>query len=110
MKFCNFISNLNGERPLSCCQHETKLVVGNAVRSQPGKVSLRWRKTPVQRGVKQLHIVSAASAETSAPKSTSKQSSSGVGSGIRLEDVAVTFKNHQVLKNASWDVKKGERV
>ena len=110
MKFCNFISNLNGERPLSCCQHETKLVVGNAVRSQPGKVSLRWRKTPVQRGVKQLHIVSAASAETSAPKSTSKQSSSVVGSGIRLEDVAVTFKNHQVLKNASWDVKKGERV
>jgi ATPase subunit of ABC transporter with duplicated ATPase domains len=110
MKFCNFISNLNGERPLSCCQHETKLVVGNAVRSQPGKVSLGWRKTPVQRGVKQLHIVSAASAETSAPKSTSKQSSSGVGSGIRLEDVAVTFKNHQVLKNASWDVKKGERV
>lgn len=80
------------------------------MRSQPGKVSLRWRKTPVQRGVKQLHIVSAASAETSAPKSTSKQSSSGVGSGIRLEDVAVTFKNHQVLKNASWDVKKGERV
>lgn len=110
MKFYNFISNLNGERPLSCCQHETKLVVGNAVRSQPGKVSLGWRKTPVQRGVKQLHIVSAASAETSAPKSTSKQSSSGVGSGIRLEDVAVTFKNHQVLKNASWDVKKGERV
>lgn len=80
------------------------------MRSQPGKVSLGWRKTPVQRGVKQLHIVSAASAETSAPKSTSKQSSSGVGSGIRLEDVAVTFKNHQVLKNASWDVKKGERV
>jgi ATPase subunit of ABC transporter with duplicated ATPase domains len=41
---------------------------------------------------------------------SSKQSSSGVGSGIRLEDVAVTFKNHQVLKNASWEVKKGERV
>lgn len=41
---------------------------------------------------------------------SSKQSSSGIGSGIRLEDVAVTFKNHQVLKNASWEVKKGERV
>ena len=27
-----------------------------------------------------------------------------------MEDVSVTFKNHQVLKNASWEVKKGERA
>lgn len=50
-----------------------------------------------------------ASAEVEEQGKGSK-SSSGVGSGIRLEDVAVTFKNHQVLKNASWEVKRGEKV
>ena len=49
-------------------------------------------------------------AASEAPDASSKQTSSGIGSGIRLEEVAVTFKNHQVLKNASWEVKKGERV
>ncbi|KAI8110701.1 hypothetical protein M9435_002375 [Picochlorum sp. BPE23] len=51
-------------------------------------------------------VVAAAEAQ----EAGSKQTSSGIGSGIRLEEVAVTFKNHQVLKNASWEVKKGERV
>ncbi|PSC69255.1 ABC transporter family [Micractinium conductrix] len=35
---------------------------------------------------------------------------SGVGSGIKLENIAITFKNDTVLKDVSWDVKKGERV
>ena len=34
----------------------------------------------------------------------------GISSGVKLEDVSVTFKNHQVLKNATWEVKKGERA
>ena len=33
-----------------------------------------------------------------------------VPSGVRLENVSLTFKNAQVLKNVSWEVKKGERV
>lgn len=37
-------------------------------------------------------------------------STSSVGSGIKLENISVTFKNHQVLKDVNWDVKKGERV
>ncbi|PRW33209.1 ABC transporter F family member 5 [Chlorella sorokiniana] len=35
---------------------------------------------------------------------------SGIGSGIKLENIAITFKNQQVLRDISWDVKKGERV
>ncbi|EFJ51883.1 hypothetical protein VOLCADRAFT_56598 [Volvox carteri f. nagariensis] len=40
----------------------------------------------------------------------SRTGSSGISSGIRLENIAMTFKNQQVLKNCSWEVKKGERV
>ncbi|EFN51164.1 hypothetical protein CHLNCDRAFT_28318, partial [Chlorella variabilis] len=39
-----------------------------------------------------------------------RSGSSGIGSGIKLENVAITFKNQQVLRDISWDVKKGERV
>ena len=98
---------ITSERTLVCLPRERKHVVGHARNMPVGHTSLQWKKTLVQRHVTKL---AAASAETAAPKSGSKQSSSGVGSGIRLEDVAVTFKNHQVLKNASWEVKKGERV
>jgi len=35
---------------------------------------------------------------------------STVSSGVKLEDVAITFKNQQVLRGVSWDVKTGERV
>mmetsp|Transcript_5166 Transcript_5166/g.11242 ORF Transcript_5166/g.11242 Transcript_5166/m.11242 type:complete len:696 (+) Transcript_5166:136-2223(+) len=41
---------------------------------------------------------------------TSRAGSSGIASGIRLENIAKTFKNQQVLVNCSWEVKKGERV
>ncbi|GMH44160.1 hypothetical protein BSKO_12094 [Bryopsis sp. KO-2023] len=34
----------------------------------------------------------------------------GIGSGIKLEKIAVTFRNQQVLKDCTWEVKKGERV
>ncbi|KXZ43852.1 hypothetical protein GPECTOR_79g131 [Gonium pectorale] len=40
----------------------------------------------------------------------SRTGSSGISSGIRLEKIAMTFKNQQVLKDCSWEVKKGERV
>eukprot|EP00798_Chlamydomonas_sp_ICE-L_P019983 gene19983-26697_t len=57
----------------------------------------------------------------------SKAGSSGIASGMRLEniavsfknqqvlkdcswEIAVTFKNQQVLKDCSWEVKKGQRV
>jgi len=35
---------------------------------------------------------------------------STVSSGVKLEDVAITFKNQQVLRGVSWDVKTSERV
>ena len=35
---------------------------------------------------------------------------SSVSSGVKLEDVSITFKNQQVLRGVSWDVKTGERV
>eukprot|EP01018_Ginkgo_biloba_P037820 Gb_01082 [translate_table: standard] len=35
---------------------------------------------------------------------------SGVSSGIRLEHITKTFKGFTVLKDVSWEVKKGERV
>lgn len=33
-----------------------------------------------------------------------------VSSGVRLENVSITFKNNTLLKDVSWEVKKGERV
>ena len=35
---------------------------------------------------------------------------STVSSGIKLENISITFKNQQVLRGVSWEVKKGERV
>eukprot|EP00197_Chlamydomonas_leiostraca_P006476 CAMPEP_0202869404 /NCGR_PEP_ID=MMETSP1391-20130828/12431_1 /ASSEMBLY_ACC=CAM_ASM_000867 /TAXON_ID=1034604 /ORGANISM="Chlamydomonas leiostraca, Strain SAG 11-49" /LENGTH=706 /DNA_ID=CAMNT_0049549717 /DNA_START=43 /DNA_END=2163 /DNA_ORIENTATION=- len=35
---------------------------------------------------------------------------SGIASGLRLEKISMTFKNQQVLKDCTWEVKKGERV
>merc|ERR1719199_842887 len=55
-------------------------------------------------------VARAAGSGSDSEDSSGKRSSSGVSSGVRLEDVSVTFKNHQVLKNASWEVKKGERA
>uniref|UniRef100_A0A383WHR1 ABC transporter domain-containing protein n=1 Tax=Tetradesmus obliquus TaxID=3088 RepID=A0A383WHR1_TETOB len=39
-----------------------------------------------------------------------RSGSSGIASGLRLENVSITFKNQQVLKDCTWEVKKGERV
>lgn len=35
---------------------------------------------------------------------------STVSSGVKLEDVSITFKNQQLLRGVSWEVKRGERV
>lgn len=40
----------------------------------------------------------------------SKGLSTGIDSGVRLERISKTFKDDQVLKDCSWEVKKGERV
>eukprot|EP00879_Flechtneria_rotunda_P011902 GHRR01012431.1.p1 GENE.GHRR01012431.1~~GHRR01012431.1.p1 ORF type:complete len:661 (+),score=250.45 GHRR01012431.1:1092-3074(+) len=40
----------------------------------------------------------------------SKAGSSGISSGLRIQNVSITFKNQQVLKDCTWEVKKGERV
>ncbi|KAG2431609.1 hypothetical protein HYH02_013302 [Chlamydomonas schloesseri] len=48
--------------------------------------------------------------DASSAAGTGKTGSSGISSGIRLENIAMTFKNQQVLKDVSWEVKKGERV
>lgn len=39
-----------------------------------------------------------------------KGGASGISSGIRLQNISLTFKNQQVLKDCTWEVKKGERV
>jgi len=48
-------------------------------------------------------------AEKSGERS-SKGSATGISSGIRLEKICKTFKNEQVLKDCSWEVKKGDRI
>ncbi len=42
--------------------------------------------------------------------SDAARSASTVSSGVKLEDVSITFKNQQLLRGVSWDVKRGERV
>ncbi|CAL8469003.1 g8544 [Coccomyxa elongata] len=39
-----------------------------------------------------------------------RAAASTVSSGVKLEDIRITFKNQELLKGVSWDVKKGERV
>lgn len=43
-------------------------------------------------------------------KKKDKGGASSVSSGIKLENISKTYKGAQVLKDVSWDVKKGERV
>ena len=53
------------------------------------------------------------SEDKSVKKSNRRSSNSGassVSSGVRLEHISKTFKGAQVLKDVSWEVKKGERV
>eukprot|EP00210_Caulerpa_lentillifera_P005106 g4878.t1 len=45
-----------------------------------------------------------------AEKEISKGFATGIDSGVRLERISKTFKDDQVLKDCSWEVKKGERV
>jgi ATPase subunit of ABC transporter with duplicated ATPase domains len=40
----------------------------------------------------------------------SQTSSSGGGSGLKMDNISITFKNNPVLRGVSWDVKRGERV
>ncbi|BDA42998.1 probable energy-dependent translational throttle protein EttA [Coccomyxa sp. Obi] len=39
-----------------------------------------------------------------------RAAASTVSSGVKLEDIRITFKNQELLKGVSWEVKKGERV
>lgn len=43
-------------------------------------------------------------------KRSNNAGASSVSSGVRLEHISKTFKGVQVLKDVSWEVKKGERV
>jgi ABC-type molybdenum transport system ATPase subunit/photorepair protein PhrA len=43
-------------------------------------------------------------------RNNSKSGASSVSSGVRLEHISKTFKGQQVLKDVSWEVKKGEKV
>eukprot|EP00890_Picochlorum_soloecismus_P006450 jgi/Picsp_1/6806/NSC_04145-R1_abc transporter family protein len=81
--------------------------IGYRLHSRQFSGSIRLTGNISKANRQRLQILVAAEAEE---RGKGSKSSSGVGSGIRLEDVAVTFKNHQVLKNASWEVKRGERV
>ena len=53
----------------------------------------------------------AAAAAAEVESDTQQQGvSSGISSGVRLENISKTFKGQQVLTDINWDVKKGERV
>ncbi|GFR43044.1 hypothetical protein Agub_g4050 [Astrephomene gubernaculifera] len=70
--------------------------------------TVRPQKAPSQPAEQPI----AATVETVSSPETEKSrtGSSGISSGIRLENISMTFKNQQVLKDCSWEVKKGERV
>ena len=63
----------------------------------PSSISAKSSKASARAGRGTASAAAAAAAQT-------------VPSGVRLENVSLTFKNAQVLKNVSWEVKKGERV
>lgn len=50
------------------------------------------------------------SKESTKRKGESKSGASTVLSGVKLENVSKTYKDATVLKDVSWEVKKGERV
>lgn len=57
-----------------------------------------------------MAVAEAAPSVTEERGARQSKGSSAVGSGIKLDNVSVAFKNHQVLSGVSWDVKRGERV
>lgn len=48
--------------------------------------------------------------ESSKKSNKERKGASSVISGVRLENISKTFKGVQVLKDVSWEVKRGERV
>ncbi|KAJ4848358.1 ABC transporter F member 5 [Turnera subulata] len=55
-------------------------------------------------------LFSSNSEEDSRKKGAGKQSSSAISSGVKLENISKSYKGVTVLKDVSWEVKKGEKV
>lgn len=113
-----------------CCSYSTAPVwvraPGTRYRSNKPKSQVWTDKSslkPQRRSVGNASLCVQAAAENSSGAQTSKgkkgkkgaetaapAGASSVSSGIKLENISITFKNQQVLKDVSWDVKKGEKV
>ena len=94
--------------------HAQFLAQANESRSQRELVVRALSKHAVEEAIPFLiDALESDRAEPSGRKSNRRSSNSGassVASGVRLEHISKTFKGGQVLKDVSWEVKKGERV
>lgn len=95
--------NLSGNTTSTCRHEQGAPTVASPLRLKSSlKMGIALYASP--------RDASALNTDSSESVPLNTKSSIGVSSGIKLEAVSVNFKNHQVLREVSWDVKRGERV
>ncbi|KAK9856093.1 hypothetical protein WJX84_006134 [Apatococcus fuscideae] len=75
-----------------------------------GKHNLGVTLCPAPRPIQTLIVAAGKKGKGKGPDEEGRVTTTSVSSGIKLENVAITFSMQQVLKNVTWDVKTGERV
>lgn len=76
-------------------------------------VAVETAETEASTAAEEIEFLLSESSTNKESKKSAKKSSSGassVSSGIRLENISKSFKGVTVLKDVSWEVKKGEKV
>ncbi|RID76971.1 hypothetical protein BRARA_B03917 [Brassica rapa] len=63
-----------------------------------------------QNDVESLFSTPTSQQDSDRKRNNGKNSSSGVSSGVKLENISKTYKGLTVLKDVSWEVKRGEKV
>ncbi|GKV25278.1 hypothetical protein SLEP1_g34738 [Rubroshorea leprosula] len=105
-----------------CVTSNPSLIPSNSLkfssRRQPTKITAQISTLSVETSVKDEEddiesLFSSNSADEFDRKRNNNQSNRGassISSGVRLENISKSYKGVTVLKNVSWEVKKGEKV
>ena len=94
------------------------LLSPKALKFRPNKITAQVSTLSVQTSLKEPQndiesLFSSNTIEEIDRKRVNKQSNtgaSGISSGVKLENISKSYKGVTVLKNVSWEVKKGEKV
>ncbi|XP_021274520.1 ABC transporter F family member 5 [Herrania umbratica] len=98
--------------------NSSSLISPKTLKFRPTKITAQVSTLSVETSVKDPQndiesLFSTNTVEEVDRKRANKQSntgSSGISSGVKLENISKSYKGVTVLKNVSWEVKKGEKV